>query len=477
MAASKKAKFDSLQLGIAPPQSIEAEKHILGVVLNYPTEFLSDVREILQPNDFYKEEHKIVYEVILELARDTVPDIVLVFQKLQSMQKSEDVGGIYYLQNLLNPQLSSAPIKKHCLIVKQNSIKRQLIKICGDGVNKSIAPDEDVFNVLDELKGALSMIDKELSALSVTPLQNIAANVIDKIAAKLYNFQNDIKDPNEVYTGMTEWDRINGSLFPALYVIAGRPAMGKGVHLTQLAVNMGSRFPIGIINGEMTNEQLLTRIGCNMLGIDNRLFKKMPHELTQQDVDLVQEAMGEAIGLDIRLYDQKRIDLIESKCETWVRHQGVKCILADFLTIFSVPPELEKYMTETQKTNYVLDKFVDLAKRLKVPIILYVQMNREILGRHGKKEPMLSDLKQSGKIEELAYQVSFLHRPEYYDPNDILDENGVNIKGLMYQIVAKHRDGELARIKHKAELSKSKLSDWTETPLINWNQLGEDTPF
>ena len=172
--------------------------------------------------------------------------------------------------------------------------------------------------------------------------------------------------------------------------------------------------------------------------------------------------MEEAMNLNIRLEDKRRIDTIANKIKLWKQQDDIQCVLADFLTIFQVPPEHERYMTDTQKVNYVLNVFVNLAKDLKIPIILYAQMNREILGRHGKKEPNLADLKQSGSIEELAYQVSFLHRPEYYDPTATVDEDGNDIKGLMYQIIAKHRDGRVGRIKMKATLEKSQLSEWDE---------------
>jgi len=134
--------------------------------------------------------------------------------------------------------------------------------------------------------------------------------------------------------------------------------------------------------------------------------------------------------------------------------------------MFKVPPELERYYTKTQQVDYILDIFVGLCKTLNIPIILYAQMNREILGRAGVKEPNLGDLKQSGSIEELAYQVSLLHRPEYYDEKSDVDENGESIKGLMYQIIAKHRDGKLGRLKFNANLAMSQIKTW-ETSLFN----------
>jgi len=272
--------------------------------------------------------------------------------------------------------------------------------------------------------------------------------------------KNNIVDEDLIYTGFEEWDKINGSLFPGVYIVAGRPGMGKGVHLTEMACRMGVKHEIGIINGEMTDEQLLTRIGCNLLDVDNFLFKKNPKYITEKEQELVAEAMNETLKLKLHIENNRYINKIENKIKYWIDKYGIKCVLADFLSLFKVPKELERYFTDKQKIDYCLEKFVALAKDYKIPIILYVQMNREILGRHGSKEPNLGDLKNSGSIEELAFQVSFLHRPEYYDANALTDEMGEDTKGLMYQIIAKHRDGELARLKYKAVLKSSKLEDW-----------------
>lgn len=186
--------------------------------------------------------------------------------------------------------------------------------------------------------------------------------------------------------------------------------------------------------------------------------------------------MNEALNLKMHIENSRNIHKIANKIKLWVDNYNVKCVFADFLTLFKVPPELEKYYTKTQQVDYILDIFTQLCKDLKIPIILYVQMNREILGRHGIKEPNLADLKQSGSIEELAYQVSFLHRPEYYDDKSIVDENGEDIQGLMYQIIAKHRDGKLGRLKFKAKLQCSQITDWESSLQFPFNKMNEEPP-
>jgi replicative DNA helicase len=185
--------------------------------------------------------------------------------------------------------------------------------------------------------------------------------------------------------------------------------------------------------------------------------------------------MGACINLKLLLTDEKDIDLISSKIRYWVFECGVKCVFIDFLTMLRVSEEKAKYWNDRQRVNYILQVLTDLNRKCNIPIILYAQLNRALLQR-ASKEPNLGDLKESGSIEELAFQISFLHRPEYYDESGV-DELGESIKGLMYQIIAKHRDGMLDRIKYQSVLKSSKLLPWnsygvpaiTETNATSWD--------
>jgi len=195
---------------------------------------------------------------------------------------------------------------------------------------------------------------------------------------------------------------------------------------------------------------------------------------------LVHDAMNEALKLKLKIYDNRDINKIANRIKMWKERDGVRCILADFLTLFK-PSDDKKFFSDTQKVNYCLEIFASLAKDIGIPIILYVQMNRDIEKRTGIKEPNMADIKQSGSIEEFAFQISFLHRPEYYDINDNVDLSGESAKGLMYQMVVKHREGELERLKFKAILKHSKLEQWQENsfnPIASsgsWKPVGSST--
>jgi replicative DNA helicase len=468
--------------GKVPPNSKEVEVVILGGMMVEPKSVL-EVKEILKPSDFYLEAHQEICKAIFEISDTAAVDIILVIDYLKTFEKLDAVGGMYYITTLTNGVVSTANIKNHCRIIKQQSIKRALIEFAGVIIGKGYEDSEDVFEILDEAEQKLKGINFELDDMKITQLQDIGTSVIEKFDTKVHCAKNNIINENDVFTRIPEWDKINGALFPGLYIVAGRPGMGKGVHLTEVACRMAKEWPIGIINGEMTNEQLMVRMACNLKGLNNFLWKKNPADISEEEQQSVHDAVNEAIGLKIKIYDQRDIHRIANKIKLWVEKDGVRCILADFLTLFKISEERSKFFSEQQRINYILEIFASLAKELKVPIILYVQMNRDIEKRTGSKEPNLADIKGSGTIEEYAYQISFLHRPEYYDTNDTVDELGSSTKDLCYQIIAKHRDGEKGRIKHHAVLQSSQLKEWHDHPTVessgrlftggNWRPVSE----
>ncbi len=272
MTKTKKKDDLSLIFGKVQPNAKESEKYVLGVCLNHPKEYLTAVKEILKPEDFYVSENAIIYEAVVEISEKTVPDIRLVMEHLKSGEKLEQIGGMPFLVSFLEVTPTATPIRQHCLIIKQKSLQRKLVEFSSKTLSAAMDDGEDVFETLRYSENYLAEINNELAQMKVTPIENVAANVIDSFCEKVYKARRGEVDEKAVYTGIKEWDEMNGALFNGLYIIAGRPAMGKGVHLTQLAVSMGKRYNIGIVNGEMTNEQLLIRIGCNLKGIDNFLF-------------------------------------------------------------------------------------------------------------------------------------------------------------------------------------------------------------
>lgn len=460
--------FDTMMYGKVPPQAKELEEAILGAIMLEKDAF-DEVVAVLKPHAFYVDANQRIFKAMQALAKKNMPiDLLTVVEELKNGEELDAVGGPYYVTKLTNTVVSSANIVAHSRIVMQKYIQREMIRISGEIVGDAYEDSTDVFELLQQAEEKVKEINFEIDETRTTSVANVAKKVIEAFEDRAHYGQKNEINPNDVFTGIPEWDRINGPLFPGLYVIAGRPGMGKGVHMTECLCRMGENYPVGCINGEMTNEQLLVRIGCNKLGLDNFLWKKPANQITDEDKKNVYAAMQEAVNLKLFLDDGRYIDRVANRIKRWVERDGVKCVFVDFLTILKVPADVERYLTDTQKVNYIIDVLTNLAKRIKVPIILYVQMNRENLKRTGSHEPTLSDLKQSGAIEEYAFQVSGLHRPEYYDPDAITDEFGESTKGLLYQIILKHRDGLLGKIKYKASLNMSKLEDWDENIVPGW---------
>lgn len=462
----KKSDLNSIVYGKIPPHATDIEMAVLGQMLIQKSA-INEVVEYLKPESFYKEAHQFIFEAMLSLRSKSRPiDSLLLTEELRFKERLEIIGGQYYLTKITDTVVSSANIKHHCRIIVQKYIQRKIISLCGESITDAYEDSSDVFELLDSLTNQLRDINNEIQENKNVDVAGVSLEVIKSIHTKAYNARDGIYDPNEIFTQFPEWDKVNGSLFPGLFVIAGRPGMGKGVVMTELICRMGKYYDVGVVNGEMTDKQLLIRIGCNLKQIDNLLWKKNPVEITDDELKIVFEAMQEAQKLKLHIEDSTYLHRVCAKIRMWVDRYGVKIVMIDFLTLIRVPEEIGKYWTEVQKINYIMETLRGLCKELNIPIIIFAQLNRDLFKRGGNKEPNLSDLKGSGNIEEFAFQISFLHRPEYYDIT--VDEYGEATKGLIYFIIAKHRDGELKRMKYKFSPWFSKIDSWDFQEVPGW---------
>ena len=460
--------------GKVPPQSKELEEAVLGGIMLEKSAF-TKVFEILKHFNFYIDAHQRIFKAFELLAKKNMPiDLLTVVESLKISEELELVGGPYFVSKLTNAVVSTANIETHARIVLQKYVARELIKKSGEIIAEAYEDSSDPFNLLDDAAERIKDIKNEMADTGSINIPKISMDVVSEMETKIHNAKNNIEDFNSVFTGMAEWDRINGSLFRGgLYIVAARPAMGKGVHMTQLICNMGKKYRVGVVNGEMTNKQLVIRIGCNLLGIDNYLWKKNPEYISEEEVKQVYNAMEETQNLKLHFEDKNDINKVCNKIKLWVEKYGVQVVLADVLSKFKPPEEIIHRMTDVQKLNYVMDAFANCAKECDIPIILYAHLNRELYKRLSK-EPNMSDLKGSGNIEDFAYQVSLLHRPEYYDISE--DEFGESTKGLLYQIVAKHREGETGRIKNKFLPQFSQLKEWGYNQMPDFDIKNNEPP-
>lgn len=451
--------------GKVPPQAKDLERAILGIIM-LETSAFSIAYEIVKPLVFYVEGHQRIFSCFERLYKKNRPiDILTVVEELKTTEELELVGGAYYVTGLTTEVVSSANLESWCRIVLQKFIQREIIRISGDLIGEAYEDSTDPLDLLSNANDNLRDINAAITESSKVNIVGLSIEIINDLHRKVHNDRNNIVDNKEVFTGITDWDKINGALFNGVYVVAARPGVGKGVHMAQCICNMANKYKVGVCNAEMTNKQLITRLACNVSGIDNNLFKKHPSLVTDEELTQLHNAMEQVNNLQLSIDSNTYIHKVINKIKLWVQRDKVQVIFADVLSKFKVPEDKDKYYTEVQKINYVMDAFVECSKHIGVPIILYAHLNRELYKR-GNKEPNLSDLKGSGAIEDFAFQISFLHRPEYYEIME--DENGESTKGLMYQIIAKHRDGEHGKLKQRFLPQFSRLEKWENEFVPGW---------
>lgn len=448
--------------GRTPPSAIDLEKAIIGVVLLESSAFYS-ISKIINHVCFYLPQHVEIFKAIESVAsRNQNIDILVVGEELTKCGKLEQVGGISYLVQLTNAVVSSVGVVTYARIVLQKAIKRELAKVSMDVFVRSYDDSVDCFDLLDYMSEAQEKIVSSAAGSTELSLSDIAIDVVNKLECKVNYSKRGEENPDDVFTMIPEWDAVNGSLSPGVYVISARPAMGKTSLMVEMLCRMGKKYKLGVLNGEMTNAQLLTRMACNLGNISNELFRKDGLDVSGDELRKFSEYMNDAINLSLLIDNTTEIERSVSLIRRWVKIDKVKCVFVDVLNKFKVPEERERYMTDTQQLNYVFGKFVSTAKECNVPIIVFHHLNRDLYKR-ANHEPILSDIKGSDKISDDSFQVAFLHRPEYYsDTKEIADQDGQDIKNLCYLIIAKHREGGLSRIKFRVDLPCSRFYNWED---------------
>ena len=472
----RKTTIVNFDLGKIPPQSKDIEDAIIGTLLLEKNAY-NEVSQMLKPDHFYVESNKKIYIAIQSLARSNSGiDLLTVVDKLRTQEELDFVGGAFGVSKLTNVVTSSANIVQHTMIIIEQYVKRELIRIGGETLQKAYEDSSDVFEMLDKSSEQFSIINYELQNVQTTPLHDLAHNYY------LNRNKADADPSARIFTGFPEWDKINGPLFPGgVYLIAARPGMGKTAFVIEMIVRMAKKYPIGFINLEMLNNQIVQRVISNTQKIDNDLFKLAKEDAPEWLDDKIQKGLNDFVNLNLRIETKPGLTIegIKSKAKYWKAKFGIRCLFIDYLQIIEMSEERQRYNTELENLNYTLAQIGILAKELEIPIILLSQLNREMYKRGGNKEPEISDMKGSGKIEEVAYQIAFLHRPEYFGITE--DETGETTKDLAYFMIKKHREGKLAKLKLKFEGQFSHFGLWDMPtffiPGINNSNDEEPLPF
>jgi replicative DNA helicase len=456
------------EIGKLPPQAVELEEAVLGAML-LEREALSTVIDILSPEAFYKEQNRRVFSAMISLFNRSEPvDILTVTQELKRSAELELVGGAYYVSALTNRIASSANIEFHARIVAQKYLQRELIRISTDTIKTAYEDSTDVFELLDETtKNIFEVLDS-----NVRKQHDKMSTLISKAIEEIEAAANQKDGLLGVPSGFTALDRITGGWQKSdLLIIAARPGMGKTAFVVSMAKNAAVDFnkPVAIFSLEMSSIQLVKRLISSEteLAQDKILKGKLENHEFEQLNQRIKKLAVAPLFID----DTPALSIFElrAKARRLKENQKVELIIIDYLQLMSGGPDGKG--NREQEISHISRGLKSLSKELEIPIIALSQLSRQVENRPGgSKRPQLSDLRESGAIEQDADMVMFIYRPEYYGLD--VDENNEPTRGRAEIIIAKNRHGALETVKLRfiGQFAKFADLDYTEGESIYTQQ-------
>jgi len=442
----QKKQNDTDMLGKIPPQNIDIEICVLGALL-LENESYMDVSSILKPDIFYKQEHQYIYTAIYELNKENKPaDILSVTERLRKNGKLEEVGGAYYIVNLTSSIASSRSIIDHSYILKEAYIRREIIKTSSEIVNNGFDSEIEIDELLDLYNKNNELINDNINSFEKSNhISNALQESSDNLVQRSENYIN--KKINGIPTHLRSLDRI---IFYWPYgefiVIAARPSIGKTQHCLKIAKTAAlNGNSVCIYSLETDAVKLSDRLLLSETSVSLENFRS--GNLNAKDWGEIDKAIGRLSKLPIYIDDDYDVSIDHIKSHSKYMKKQNKCdmIIIDYLQL--AESGLGKNTTREREVSYISRELKKLAKRLKIPIIALSQLNREIERRGGDKRPLLSDIKDSGSIEQDAFVIIFIHVPEKV--GILEDENGMSTKNMGELIVAKHKDGPTGVAKFK----------------------------
>ena len=470
-------KSGSLELGTmmygkVPPQAKDLEEAVLGAIMLEKSAF-DTIVEILKPECFYVEANQRIYRAMQGLQLKNSPiDLLTVVEELKFREELDLVGGPYYVTKLTNSVVSSANIEAHSRIILQKFIQRELIRISGEIIGDAYEDSTDVFDLLDDAEGKLFEITNNHLRKDYTSIENVLVKTIQRIE-DLRTRQDDITG---CPTGFPKLDHLTyGWQATDLIVLAARPSVGKTAFALNLARNAALHptkpTAVAFFSLEMSAGQLVQRI----LSAESEIWLEKiargrleEHEMQQ----LYKKGINRLSSAPIHIDDTAALNIFElrAKCRRLKNKHNVGLIIIDYLQLMSGTGE-NRNSNREQEISRISRDLKSLAKELQVPIIALSQLSREVEKRkEGNKMPQLSDLRESGAIEQDADMVMFLYRPEYYDITS--NELGESNKGETHVRIAKHRNGQLETIKLKALLHIQKFIEEDESDFTSQSPSG-----
>ena len=424
-----------MELGKVPPHDVEAEQAVLGSMLTDKDAVISAI-EVLKEDDFYRTDNKSIYEAIMNLYNRAEPiDIITVKAELESLGKFEQVGGLEYLASLPDKVPTTANAMKYIKIVEEKSTLRNLIKTANEIIELGYDPTEDVSDIMEGAEKKIFNIMQNNDKKSYSPIKDILVDSFTQLE-ELYNRKQHITG---VPSGFTELDyKTAGFHGSDLVLIAARPAMGKSAFALNIATNAAVRgnVPVVIFSLEMSKEQMVNRILCSEAMVDSN--KVRTGKLEEDDWTKLAGSIGPLSDAEIYIDDTPGISVMEirAKCRKLKLEKNIGMVVIDYLQL--VQGSNRRNGSREQEISEISRSLKILAKELNVPVIALSQLSRAVEQRPDHR-PMLSDLRESGAIEQDADIVMFLYRDDYYNPDS-------EKKDIAEVIIAKHRGGSLGTV-------------------------------
>lgn len=421
--------------GKVPPQNINAERSLLGSIL-IDDEVIVDVADKISSTDFYEPGHQLIYEAMVRLYQKHSPvDILTLSNELKSTKRIDDVGGLEYLSDLTNYVPSAAHAIEYASIVREASIRRNLTKAGERITNLAFKTDQDVQQVLSLAEASLYAVNQESQQTEMQSMESLLSDAFEKMT---YLHQN--KDKlRGVQTGFKDLDKMTAGLQKSdLIILAARPAMGKSTLAQNIAFNVAMREKKTVLffSLEMSNAQVVDRMISEASGVDS--WNIRTGNLTQEDFSKISDAMGEMSEAPIKFVDKPGLTVLEMKVLAQREaHKGnLGLIIVDYLQLMSGSKSYGD--NRVQEISEISRGLKLIARELDVPVIALSQLSRSVEQRPDKR-PMLSDLRESGSIEQDADIVMFVYREDYYNP----DTERKHITDL---IIGKHRNGPVGTV-------------------------------
>jgi replicative DNA helicase len=461
---------DAVQMGYGklPPQAVDLEEAVLGALM-LEKDALTAIIDILTPQSFYKESHQKIYEAITRLFQKSEPvDILTVTHELKSSGDLEIVGGPFFITQLTNRVASAANIEFHARIIMQKHIQRELIRISTQTISDAFEDTSDVFDLLDRAEKNLF----EIAEGNIRKNYENMTELIGKAVKQIEAAGAQDGGVTGVPSGFTELDRVtSGWQRSDLIILAARPGMGKTAFVLSLARNAAVQFgkPIALFSLEMSSVQLVNRLISSETELPAEKLKK--GNLAQHEWEQLHAKIGKLTEAPIYIDDTPALSIFElrAKCRRLKAQRDIQMIIIDYLQLMTAGGGEKNGGNREQEISSISRALKSIAKELNVPIIALSQLSRAVEQRGGDKRPQLSDLRESGAIEQDADMVMFIYRPEYYQLTE--DAEGNSLMGVAQIIIAKHRNGSLKDVSLRFIDKLAKFTD------LEYDSFGDNPSY